>query len=503
MSAPPELRERIAAAPPGPGTIACFDYDGTLIAGYSASAFYSHRIRKFQLGPLELARTLLLLRGGIETEEDFRELLKLTLEAWKGRNEEEMRELGRRLFEGDSASKLRLEVWELIAAHRRRGHRVVLATSGTRFQVEPIAAEVGAEGVLCTELEVDEEGRITGRPSGRPLWGAAKADALEQYAFEHGADLRTAFAYSNGAEDVPMLKAVGNPTAVAPEPGLRRHAVRHRWPILECRDRGGRPGPIDLARTAAMYGGIATGMGVGIGVGLLRRSRRTAINLASGAGADLALALSGVEVKVVTGHEHLWSSRPCVFIINHQSGLDVPVVMKLVRGDFTGVVKKEARAIPVWGQLFELAGVAFIDRANTEKARAALEPAVRKLREEGISLAISPEGTRSPTPRVGPFKKGAFHIAMQAEVPIVPIVFRNTGELLWKGAQTLRPGTVEVVVLPPVSTLDWTPETLNEHVAAVHDMYVRTLEDWPRPRALPPADTATDGAVPEPVEVGG
>jgi putative phosphoserine phosphatase/1-acylglycerol-3-phosphate O-acyltransferase len=211
----------------------------------------------------------------------------------------------------------------------------------------------------------------------------------------------------------------------------------------------------------------------------LRRSRSTVLDLGGGIGADIGLALAGVEVDVVQGHEHLWSSRPCVFIFNHQSKLDPIIVMKLLREQFTGVGKKEAKKVPVFGLIFQLAGVAFVDRGNTEQAKRALEPAVRKIREERMSLSIAPEGTRSVTPRLGPFKKGAFHIAMQAEVPLVPIVLRNVGEVMWRGAQVIRPGRVEVVVLPPIDTSDFTVPTLGEHVRTVRDQFVETLAHWP------------------------
>ena len=171
-----------------------------------------------------------------------------------------------------------------------------------------------------------------------------------------------------------------------------------------------------------------------------------------------------------------------MFLFNHQSKFDVPILMKLLRGGFTGVAKKEAASIPLWGQLFQVADVAFIDRSNTVKAREALEPAVRTLREDGISLAMAPEGTRSPTPKLGPFKKGAFHIAMQAGVPVVPIVIRNAGEIMWRGAQTLRPGTVEVAVLEPVDTADWRRETVAQHAEDVRDRFVETLAHWPGDR---------------------
>lgn len=184
-------------------------------------------------------------------------------------------------------------------------------------------------------------------------------------------------------------------------------------------------------------------------------------------------------MRVVAGEEHLTAARPCVFVFNHQSKLDGPIIMSLLRTEFTAVAKKEVRAIPVIGQLMSLMGTVLIDRADPAGARAALTPAVEKLRTEGVSLVIAPEGTRSPTPKLGSFKKGAFHIAMQAGVPMVPIVLRGAGELMWRSAQTVRRGTVEVCVLPPVDTSRWRAETVDDHVAEVRGMFERTLADWP------------------------
>jgi putative phosphoserine phosphatase/1-acylglycerol-3-phosphate O-acyltransferase len=109
-----------------------------------------------------------------------------------------------------------------------------------------------------------------------------------------------------------------------------------------------------------------------------------------------------------------------------------------------------------------------------------------------MSLCIAPEGTRSVTPRLSRFKKGPFHIAMQAEVPMVPIVMRNVGEVMWRGAQMLKPGTIEVVVLPPVDTSEFRVETLDEYVEQVRDQFVETLAHWPGPAvAQLPAGSAS------------
>jgi putative phosphoserine phosphatase/1-acylglycerol-3-phosphate O-acyltransferase len=164
--------------------------------------------------------------------------------------------------------------------------------------------------------------------------------------------------------------------------------------------------------------------------------------------------------------------------------------MKLVRNSFTSVGKAEAKRIPFFGVMFQLAGVAFVERGNTAQARKALDPAVAKIRDDGLSLVIAPEGTRSPTPRLGPFKKGAFHIAMQAGVPIVPIVIRNAGEIMWRGAQTVRSGRVDVAVLPPVPTTDWTADTIAQQVDSVREQFIDVLAHWPGDPGPPPVEAA-------------
>ena len=117
----------------------------------------------------------------------------------------------------------------------------------------------------------------------------------------------------------------------------------------------------------------------------------------------------------------------------------------------------------------------FVDRGNHEQAVRALEPAIDALRR-GLSIAIAPEGTRSPTPRIGRFKKGAFHLAMAAKVPIVAIVFKNALDALPKHGIFVRPATVEAVVHKPISTEGWSLENLDEKIAAVRRLYQRTLK---------------------------
>jgi 1-acyl-sn-glycerol-3-phosphate acyltransferase len=219
------------------------------------------------------------------------------------------------------------------------------------------------------------------------------------------------------------------------------------------------------------------GFGAGVALGAVNGSRREGVDLGISLAGELGTALAGVRLEV-RGAEYLESVRPAVFLFNHQSQLDVLILAKLLRGGFTGVAKKEAANVPAFGLMLRLADVAFVDRGNTAQAKAALEPVVERVRE-GYSLAISPEGTRSPTPRVGRFKKGAFHMAMQSGVPIVPIVIRNAGLHLWRGSVFMRKGTVDIHVLPPISTDDWTTEDLDGRVEAVRERFVNTLAEWP------------------------
>src|SRR4029079_1320626 len=117
--------------------------------------------------------------------------------------------------------------------------------------------------------------------------------------------------------------------------------------------------------------------------------------------------------------------------------------------------------------------------------REALAPAVQKL-HDGISVVIAPEGTRSLTPTLGKFKTGAFHLAREAGVPVVPIVIRNAGELMWRDALTIKPGTVQVAVLPPIDVSAWPADQVRNKTREVQSMFEDTLAHWPGdPRPAP------------------
>jgi putative phosphoserine phosphatase/1-acylglycerol-3-phosphate O-acyltransferase len=470
-----ELVTEIQAGPQGPKVGAFFDFDGTLIAGYSAAAFYEDRARRRQFSAGELARTLLAGAEMTVLGTDVNKLMGVAISNWAGRSEEEVTELFARLFHDRIAGMVYPEARELVRAHQRAGHTVALATSATRYQAAPLAEDLGVEHVLCSEVEL-VQGNFSGFFAGEVLWGTAKAAAVKRLARRAGVTLSRSYGYANGNEDVPFLEVVGKPRPLNPASGLERVAREQDWPVSRFSSRG-RPGLRSAIRTGAALAGLGAAGGVGLAVGALNQSRRQAANVATSIGPDLALALAGVDLRV-TGAEHLWSDRPAVFIFNHQSSIDVAVIGSLVRRDLTGVAKKELGHDPRFALIGYIVDIAYVDRGDSAQARAALAPAVEKLRS-GVSIAIAPEGTRSATRRLGRFKKGAFHLAMQGGVPVIPIVIRNAGDVMWRGSFLIRPGTVDVAVLPPIPTDDWTVEELDERVGEVRARFLETFEHWP------------------------
>jgi len=471
--------DEIRSGPAGPEIGTFFDFDGTLIEGYSAVALFRHRLKNFEIGPDEAVRTVqAALRGTSSmTEEQFVELVEMGIKGWVGRNEDDLSELGQRLFVQAIAKALFHDAWALVKAHQRRGHTVAIASSATRFQIEPMARDLGVEHVLCTPLEV-ENGIVTGKVAGRSLWGPGKAAAVGAFAEKHGVDLAASHAYANGDEDIDFLSLVGHPHPVNPAKRLAREAERRGWPVLRMEGGPSRFDPVPRIRTAAIWGSFFTAVGTGFTLGLLNRNKRQGIDLSMSLFGQLGPAVGDVQVNI-QGAEHLWAHRPAVFLFNHQSSvMDMVVGARLIEREFTFVAKKEISKMPLFGQIFNMADVIFVDRSNTAKAVEAMAPAIEKL-HNGISVIIAPEGTRSVTPTVGRFKKGAFRMAMAAGVPIVPVVLRNSGELMWRDSQIAKSGTVDVVVHPPVYPSEWSLDELDKRIAEVRELYVQTLEDWP------------------------
>jgi putative phosphoserine phosphatase / 1-acylglycerol-3-phosphate O-acyltransferase len=474
-----EITQEIEDSEPGPGTIAFFDFDGTIIFGFSIASLFVERVTSGKLPPGDAIRQFFQLIGHGMSGTPYSVLLDEAAESLAGTAERDFTELGEVIFDKYLAGAVYPESRALIRAHQRQGHTVVILSSATRYQIEPIARELNIEHLLCNHFEVIN-GEFSGEVREPVVFADGKRQVAADYAGQRGLDLQASFFYSDGYEDLPLLEAVGHPRPLNPDSRLHDVARFRNWPSRSFSSRGF-PGVREFVRTGLVYGAFFSAALQIIPTWILNQSRREAVNLAVTTWGEFGSALAGLDIRV-TGEHYLWEKRPAVFLFNHQSAIDVLIIAKLLRKDFTAIAKHEIAKNPLVGPVFRVADTVFVDRKNHEKAIEALKPVVKTLRD-GLSVAIAPEGTRSAGDRLGVFKKGPFHIAMQASVPVVPIVIHNATDVLPKGGFFVRPATVKVDVLPPVDTSGWTAESVEQHVADVRNSYLQVLEQASQPAA--------------------
>ncbi len=192
------------------------------------------------------------------------------------------------------------------------------------------------------------------------------------------------------------------------------------------------------------------------------------------------MACSGCTVTVL-GLEHVSAARPAIYACNHTSILDAFTTIWLTPKGTVGVAKKEVLYYPFYGQAWWLAGHVFVDRGRTEKAKAALRKTARFIAEQGLHLCILPEGTRSETGRLLPFKKGIVHLALETKLPIVPMVTVGLEGVWKKGTLRLDPRAVTITFLPPISTKDWSEERIEEHVQELRAPFLKALPESMQP----------------------
>lgn len=183
-----------------------------------------------------------------------------------------------------------------------------------------------------------------------------------------------------------------------------------------------------------------------------------------------------VRFEIVEGEEHL-RERPAVFISNHQSELDV-LMLGTVWPKYCSVTAKSTlKSYPFLGQFMSVSGAVFIDRGNRTNAFAAFDNAANIMKTQKQSVFIFPEGTRSYTrePMLLPFKKGAFHLAVKAQVDIVPIVVANYSNVIYLQGRWFRPGRIPIKVLPPISTKNMDPSQVEDLTRSVRGTMLQEL----------------------------
>ena len=178
----------------------------------------------------------------------------------------------------------------------------------------------------------------------------------------------------------------------------------------------------------------------------------------------------------VEGAERLDPSRPCVFVGNHQSGLDLPLFGQLIARGTLAVGKHELIWIPFFGPLFFLAGNITIRRQKHQHALAGLFEGVKAIRTRHVSIFIFPEGTRNRSGKpLLPFKKGGFYMALKSGVPVVPMVSSPMGHLLDLKSGRLGGGVVKIRVLPPVITRGRSEKELSQLVEEVRGQMLEAV----------------------------
>ncbi len=454
----------------GPHIGAFFDLDRTLIKGFSAKEFFQRRLFSGKMTRKEIIAQFSGMMVYAMGNRNFAGLAAIGAQGVTGVAEEVFMEVGEEVYLKHLAQEIYPESRALVDAHLAMGHTVAIISAATPYQVNPIARDLGIDHIMCTRMEV-KNGKFTGAIIEPACWGEGKAKAAIDLADKFKLDLSKSHFYTDSAEDLPLLEIVGHPHPINPDEELSKLSYENDWDIVRFND-DSRPGISNIVRTGLAASSLIPAVFAGLTTGAMNMSFRDGVNSMMSAIGDIGTALAGIKL-VVKGKENLWNQRPAVFIFNHQSNVDLLIMCKLIRKDSVALAKKELKYTPI-GPILQAAGVIFLDRSNREKAIDAMQPAVEALKN-GTSVGIAPEGTRSKDYNLGKFKKGAFHLAMQAKVPIVPIIIKNAHDVMPKGSNLIKPSIVEVVVLPAIKTTRWKRETIDKHIKGIRDKYLHEL----------------------------
>lgn len=186
--------------------------------------------------------------------------------------------------------------------------------------------------------------------------------------------------------------------------------------------------------------------------------------------------LFGLKLKYQDLHFLHNVAKPCVVVSNHQTAFDALLLLIASPPGTAPLAKKILQYVPIFGPVCWLCGTIFIDRSKGATAIQIMKKIGEEMKEKMTSLWIFPEGSRYQCDRIMEFKKGAFHLAVQAQVPIVPVVFGNYRNVIDGKNKRYNGGEIRTIVLPPISTEGKTPDDVNDLVASTQKLISDTFQ---------------------------
>jgi 1-acyl-sn-glycerol-3-phosphate acyltransferase len=194
--------------------------------------------------------------------------------------------------------------------------------------------------------------------------------------------------------------------------------------------------------------------------------------------ANAGVRAAGIRIEV-RGMEHVPANRQCIYMCNHVSNLDPPVVLPLLPGRCSVLLKKELMRIPILGIAMRMGKFVPVERGSRREAAQASVAAAADALRSGLNILVFPEGTRSKDGRLSVFKKGPFFLAQQTQAPIIPVVLSGTQKMMRKGSIAITPGVAHVQLLPAIEPAQY--ETREELLKAVRKAIADALPDEMKP----------------------